>query len=227
MIADDMGKKEPMMPEKTILLVEDNPVDLLLLRMLLRHNPDYRVLEAPTVAEAMRQVQEAAELHLVLLDVQLPDGNGVDLCRQLKSAPATERIPVVLISAVEKDDDSISRGLDAGADGYLMKPIEGTALRAWLNATLRISALQRDLDESARLAPADDQQLLQEFAGLSHAVNNPLQSIMAAADLLSLDLEDHPQSDSILKEIQRYAEEASRLVARASMHARDSLLIPK
>lgn len=212
-----------MMPEKTILIVEDSPVDLKLLRFLLSQTQQFELLEASSMTGAIDMIQNTPEIHLILLDVRLPDGNGVDFCRQLKNDPATERIPVVLISAVERDDDSISRGLDAGADGYLTKPIEGNALRAWLRAALRISELEKEMASQPHSVNGDEKELLKVFAGLSHGVNNPLQNIMASVDLLSLELEKHPQSVSFLKEIQQYAEEASRLVARASIRARDRL----
>lgn len=212
-----------MMPEKTILIVEDSPVDLKLLRFLLSQTQQFELLEASSMTGAIDMIQNTPEIHLILLDVRLPDGNGVDFCRQLKNDPATERIPVVLISAVERDDDSISRGLDAGADGYLTKPIEGNALRAWLRAALRISELEKEMASQPHSVNGGERELLKVFAGLSHAVNNPLQNIMASVDLLSLELEKHPQSVSFLKEIQQYAEEASRLVARASIRARDRL----
>src|SRR6185295_15947503 len=88
---------------------------------------------------------------LVLLDVMLPDTNGVDLCRQIKSEPETRNLFVVLLSSVETSPDSQVTGLEAGADGYIARPIENRELVARVQAMLRIkraeSALRQAHDE--------------------------------------------------------------------------------
>ncbi len=207
----------------TILIVDDSPIDLKMVRAFL-DTLDHCVLqEAATGQEALSYVRGHPTLSLLLMDVQLPDICGIEVCRSLKDDPATSHIPVVLISAVDKDEDSIAAGLDAGADGYLTKPMDGTALRAWLKATLRISSLQKALEERNLQPPKDEKVLLQRYSKLSHAVNNPLQSIMAGADLLLLDQENNSEMVFALRDIQQAAERIAELVGQASLDAKEAL----
>ncbi len=211
------------MAETTILIVDDSPLDLRLLEALVEGQAGFRPVKAATAQEALAYVRQNPSLDLLLVDVNLPDLSGIEVCRQLKSDPATSRIPIVMISGVEKDDASIAQGLDAGADGYLRKPSKGNALRAWLKATLRISRLEQTLAQRGDVLPANERELLEAFGKMSHAVNNPLQSLMASADLLSLDLPEDEQHERLLASIQDAAERIAEMVAEASLRAKAQL----
>ena len=207
-----------------ILIVDDNPLDLKLLESLLTKQDEYRIIRAENGEEVLEKTRTVADIGLILLDVQLPDINGIELCRLLKANPSTAQLPVVLISAVQKDDESITAGLDAGADGYLVKPVSGNALRAWVRATLRIRSLQQALEKRSSSKPGDEQEFLQTVSKLSHTVNNPLQTIMAAADLLRLDFAKEEDALTTLQDIQRCAEQIAGIAAKASQRARLLLL---
>lgn len=207
----------------TVLIVDDSPVDLKLLQTFLSKQEGYQLLEAACGQEVLDRARTQPDLGLILMDVQLPDINGVDVCRKIKEDPDTAHIPIVLISAVKMDDSSIAAGLDAGADAYLTKPLEGPPLRAWLKATLRISELQKTLVRRGATPPKDDMALMRHFARLSHSVNNPLQSIMAGADLMMLDLETDAEATSTLRDIQRNAEQIAEMVAESSRLAKERI----
>lgn len=132
-----------------ILLVEDNPVVMLNLSHLL-HTAGLTVYEAVTGMEGLRLAREQNP-DLVLLDVMLPDMNGVDLCRMIKADSATSGIFVVLLSSTETSSSRQVTGLEAGADGYIARPIENRELLARVQAMLRIQqtelALRRAHDE--------------------------------------------------------------------------------
>lgn len=104
-----------------ILIVEDNDKNLKLARDLLRYR-GYRTLET---ARGTDSVSLAAEQHpdLILMDVQLPDTDGVTALRRLRAHPATRTIPVVALTAFAMAGDR-DRLLAAGFDGYLAKPID-------------------------------------------------------------------------------------------------------
>ena len=208
------------MGRKKILVIDDNPVDRRRLAGLLtRNTKDFEVLEAESRERCFKTLASTPDIALLLLDVLLGEDDGIDICRQVKEAPEWEHIPVVLISAVQTDDDSIARGLDSGADGYLRKPVEGNALRAWLRATMRIYNLQAALSDTA-VPETGMEEMLEHFAKLSHAINNPLQSMMAAADLLSLDVGDDEEAQASLREVQHNAERVAEMVASASRMAK-------
>ena len=87
---------------------------------------------------------------VIVLDVQLPDMNGFEVCRRIKEDPATRSIPVLLLSATYQTSDYRTQGLTSGADAYLTPPAEPPELIAWLHALLRIRQVERYLRQSAR-----------------------------------------------------------------------------
>src|SRR5947209_7634862 len=108
----------PSLPN--ILCVDDDESNRFLLGQILRHE-GFRVQEAATGGEAL--LLAAARPDLVLLDVQLPDLSGFEVCDRLKADPATAAIPVLHLSAVYTEGRDRAQGLDRGADGYLTKPV--------------------------------------------------------------------------------------------------------
>jgi CheY-like chemotaxis protein len=207
-------------PEATLLLVDDNPINLAVLRKLLEGDGRYALLEAVDAASALALVEATPDLDLILLDVNLPDRCGIEVCRQLKGARHTEHIRIVLVSAISTDDKSIAEGLNAGADGYLTQPIEPTALRAWVGAALRIRRLERALSDNGAIPLCDEVDLLRHFSRLSHAVNNPLQSLIATADLLGMDLEGDVAAMEALDTVLELADRVARVVGEASRLAK-------
>ena len=120
-------------PRPQILVVEDNPANLLLVRSILQLHC-MSVAAAGTVAEARRAMIEAAP-DLVLMDVRLPDGNGLDLTRELKASPATAGVLIVALTAhAMKGDEAAARA--AGCDGFITKPLDTRTLAADLRRFL-------------------------------------------------------------------------------------------
>lgn len=208
------------MHNETILIVDDDPVNLMVLRRLISRRAAYRILEAIDGQSALDLAQANPDLDLILLDVQMGEISGIDVCHILKNNPRTRAIPIILISAVHTDDASIAEGLDSGADGYITKPVDDNMLQAWLNATMRINALRRALTNQAGPAMGDIGTLLNFFAGLAHSVNNPLQGIMATGDLLGMEHEGNAEILEAVHAIQANAEKIARLVEEASQQAR-------
>src|SRR5262245_47796203 len=125
------------MPEHpaTILNVEDDATSRLAVNALLRQ-AGFHVREAATGTEALRLAQEPPDL--VLLDVQLPDISGVEVCQRLRADPRTASVPVLHISGEFISSADRVRGLEARADGYLTKPVEPEELLAHIRALLRL-----------------------------------------------------------------------------------------
>ena len=81
---------------------------------------------------------------IVLLDVMMPGMDGFEVCRRLKTAPSTAHLPVVLVTALDQPSDRL-RGLDAGADDFLTKPVDDTALFARVRSLVRLKAMTDEL----------------------------------------------------------------------------------
>ena len=147
-----------------ILVVDDNPVVLTNLVEVLR-SAGYVVLEA-TTGQAGIDLARCETPDLVLLDVILPDIHGLELCRRFKSTPELEPIFLVLFSASETSSGSQARGLDAGADGYIPRPIDNRELLARVQAMLRIQRTEKAL---RRAQDKLEQRVAERTAELSSA----------------------------------------------------------
>jgi two-component system phosphate regulon response regulator PhoB len=109
----------------TILVVDDNDDTRHLLRAMFERGA-HRVVEAEDGLEALTLI-ERLPLDLIVLDVNLPGADGPEVCRRVKSNPATRAVPVVMLTAATDEEDR-RRGLAAGADAYLTKPFSPLAL---------------------------------------------------------------------------------------------------
>jgi DNA-binding response OmpR family regulator len=116
-----------------ILIVEDDPQMLRLLGLTLERE-GYRIAAAQSAVAARAQLK-AGIPDLMILDVMLPDVSGLDLCHELRQQPATAAIPILMLSALGQVPDKVA-GLKAGADEYLVKPIESIELVARVGSLL-------------------------------------------------------------------------------------------
>src|SRR6201998_2190367 len=125
-----------------VLVVDDVPANVKLLEA--RLSAEYfDVVTAMNGKEALT-ICERAECDLVLLDVIMPDMDGFEVCRRLKSNPATHHIPVVIVTALDQPTDRV-RGLEAGADDFLNKPISDFALIARVRSLARLKIITDEL----------------------------------------------------------------------------------
>jgi len=127
----------------TILIVDDQPDNLYVLRRLLR-GQSYAVLEAASGAEALRIAGEHRP-DLILLDVMMPEMDGFEVVRRLREDAATRPIPMVLLTANAPDERLKIQGLNLGADEYLTQPINNNELLARVEALLRTKRAQDEL----------------------------------------------------------------------------------
>ena len=121
-----------------ILVVDDTTKNVKLLADLLTVK-GYAVITAASGREALAQV-EAERPDLVLLDVVMPEMSGYEVCRKIRANPATEILPIVMVTALDPAEERI-KGLEAGADDFLTKPINQAELLARVRSLLRIKQL--------------------------------------------------------------------------------------
>jgi putative two-component system response regulator len=128
-----------------IVVVDDEPANLrLLTRQLVRDG--HAVLTATNGDEALDLIVRE-QPDLVLLDVVMPRRNGFETCRALKQSAATRLIPVVLVTALSDSRDKV-RGLEAGADDFLTKPVNNSELLARVRSLLRLKRYTDDLESA-------------------------------------------------------------------------------
>ncbi len=125
-----------------VLVVDDVPANVKLLEA--RLSAEYfDVITAMSGKEAL-EICERAECDLVLLDAMMPDMDGFEVCRRLKSNPAIQHIPVIMVTALDQPSDKV-RGLEAGADDFLTKPIAELALIARVRSLARLKMVTDEL----------------------------------------------------------------------------------
>jgi CheY-like chemotaxis protein len=112
----------PRSPSSTLLYVEDNPANLLLVEDLVARRPDIRLLSAPDGTRGI-EIARASRPEVILMDINLPGISGIQALAILRADPATAHIPVVALSANAIPRD-IAKGLAAGFFRYLTKPIK-------------------------------------------------------------------------------------------------------
>jgi signal transduction histidine kinase len=148
--------KIPVSSTSTILTVDDNDALRYTITRTLRGG-GYTVVEARTGSDALKLAENSPDL--ITLDLNLPDVDGFEVCRRLKSDPKTAHIPILHISATFVEPEHRVRGLEAGADGYLAEPISGEELLATVGALLRMKQAERE----ARHQTAEAEKAKQEL----------------------------------------------------------------
>jgi diguanylate cyclase (GGDEF)-like protein len=139
---DGAGVVRPDQPE-TILVVDDKANNRLLLQTYLE-SAGYRVRLTSSGEEAVRSITENAP-SLVLLDVMLPGMNGYDVCRILKLSKSHRALPVVLVTALQGEEERV-KGIEAGADDFIGRPIHRLELLTRVRSLLRIRRLHDELE---------------------------------------------------------------------------------
>ena len=191
-----------------ILNVDDNPTGLYVKTRILRR-AGFEVVEAVTGAEAMASVFKLRPA-LVLLDVKLPDMNGRTICEQIKADSDTASIVVLQTSASHVETHDRVASLEAGADGYLVEPIEPEELVANVRALLRMRQAEQERQAALEQLRQADRRKDEFLAMLAHELRNPLAPIRNAVEILK-------SSDAGLREraralIGRQVDHLARLV---------------
>jgi len=134
-----------------ILVVDDVAQNLRLLSDLLSAR-GYRTTTAASGEEALASIA-ADPPDLVLLDVMMPGMNGYDVCRAIRADPACAVLPVVLVTALDPEQERV-KGLNAGADDFLSKPINQAELMARVRSLLRVKTLYDEVQrQRSELVP--------------------------------------------------------------------------
>jgi len=197
-----------MRPKNNILIVDDEPVNVKVLQRKLEKN-DYTVRMATNGFECLDEVAKEPP-DIILLDIMMPEMDGVETCRRLKEDPATAKIPVIFVTAKMDRTDKIS-GLETGAIDYITKPIDMEETLARVRTHLRLQTmhaenmeLQQRLGEARRTAAIGNM-----TQGIAHNLNNLLGVVVGYLDLLKLRMN---QPDKIEKSVASMEKAVKRMV---------------
>ncbi|MCP3898200.1 MAG: response regulator [Desulfobacteraceae bacterium] len=139
---------------------------------------------------------------LTLLDWVMPDKNGIEVCQAIRQK-STGAPPYIILLTSKSDTEDITKGLDSGADDYMVKPYDNNELKARINVGQRMIELQSALTEKEKF-----QGVLEMAGAVCHEFNQPLMSISGYSELLLMDV---PEDDSQYKGLKTINEQVHRL----------------
>jgi len=147
---------------------------------------------------------------LILLDIMMPGIDGYEVCRRLKADSRTKHIPVIFLSALDKESDEL-QGLDAGAVDFITKPFKLEVVRARINTQLELLRMREQLQTARLKAEAASQSKSVFLANMSHEIRTPMSAIMGMTDL-ALESASDPRQRSYLETVKLSADALLALI---------------
>jgi len=160
-----------------VMIVDDDPNIGLLVEMTLRKKGNFEIVNCSSGEMALEEIAKDKP-DIVLLDIMMPGMDGYEVCKAIKSSPDTKFISVIILSARREMGDKV-KGMDLGADDYIVKPFDPDELLSRVRARLRIQELEKELIDKKQL-----ETVLSMAVTLQHEINNPLAGIMGNGEIL-------------------------------------------
>ncbi len=145
----NLEKRQTVLKTEKIVVIEDEDDILEVIAYNLKRE-GYEVITSTSGEDGLEKIEKASP-QLVVLDLMLPEIDGIELCRKLKSDPLTQSIPVIMVTAKGEETD-IVLGLGVGADDYITKPFSPREMVARVKAVLRRSRSKPETDRRDRIA---------------------------------------------------------------------------
>jgi CheY-like chemotaxis protein len=197
------------MPAPKVLIVDDQPINIQLLKRGLERR-GIETASARNGKECLESVKREKP-DLILLDLMMPDMDGIEVCQQLQADEGSRSIPVIFITAKTTKESKLE-GLSVGAVDYITKPVDLDEMVARVQTQLRFVAINREMVElQRRLGQARHAASIGAVThGIAHNLNNLLAIVMGHLDLIKT-CADKPEQ--VRKNVQRIEEASSRIVA--------------
>jgi CheY-like chemotaxis protein len=198
-----------IMPENELLMVvEDDPFNLKIITKIL-NEAGYRIHPAKNGRQCIDEVSKVKP-HLILMDIHMPALDGIETCRLLKSHTATRNYPIIFVTG-STDDQTLEAAFEAGGRDFVHKPVSRIELLARVRSALTQRRAAMKLAEDEKLKGA-----LETAGGICHELNQPLQYILGAVQLLMLDVPEDAPFYRNLNEIRARVEQMGEITRQLS-----------
>lgn len=208
--------KKTQMSKKTILIADDEPINVKILNKILMNAG----LTTITAYSGEKCVDKAKQFKpdLILLDIKMPVINGIQTCKILKQEGCTQNIPIIFVTA-DTSESALKEAFASGGTDFVRKPVNVTELIARVESVLFQQELIQEHAKNEKLKGA-----LEMAGGICHELNQPLQYISGASQVLLMDLpQNSPEHKQVLKmkaQIDRMAATTRKLVGITSLESR-------
>lgn len=202
-----MDKTNQEENKANLLIVDDAPTNIRALSVFLAE--DYNIFVATKGIDAL-DILKAQKVELILLDVVMPEMDGYEVCKILKSADTTKNIPVVFITSMSDEEDE-ERGLSLGASDYITKPFKEAIVRTRIKNHLERHRMEEALRKEVEYRKRAQEKIIQTekmaslgqlVAGLAHEINTPIGiGVTAASHLVKIseDIQRHFEKETLTK----------------------------
>ena len=175
-----------------ILIVDDSPLNTKLLKFIL-DEAGYRTVIASNGEEGIAAVNDH-QPDLILLDVMMPDIDGFEVCRRVKSDPVNEHLPIIFITALDQTED-IVKGFELGGVDYVTKPFNKKVLLVRIKNHIDLLASRRKVERQATDLAASNRLKSRMFSIIGHDLRSPLGSLKLSLDFINRGLIDPKKDD--------------------------------
>ncbi len=240
-MAISAGNKEPDQKEVrlfTVLIVEDNERDARLIQCYLQDQP-YRLIHVGNGEEALSLIKKE-KIDLIILDILLPSMSGFDICQLMKEETATRNIQILMITCLEDLDNKV-KGIEMGADDYVIKPIHSRELLARINTLLKkkkfLDSLASNYESALNAATVDGLTMLSNHTYFKKFLELEVERSIRykyPVGLIMIDIDDfkrlndnfgHLTGDTILKELAHVLKQTIRSTDLAARYGGDEFAI--
>jgi len=191
----------------TLLVVDDSPVSSMLVSLILKKHSDYCTVR---VWDGQACIKKAKEVKpdLILLDIQMPELNGIEVCKVLKKDERTRDIPVIFVTA-STDNGTLKEAFESGGNDYVRKPVNKIELLARIKSVLLHKKMEKKLMEEEKLNG-----VLEMAGGICHELNQPMQVVSGYSELLLMDIEKDNSAYPYIKMIKEQTDEMGSITKK-------------